>query len=87
MRKNLHSLIHIFLININLISYSFAYINIPFKTKKSTIDDTDKNITRLFRSLLYNNIYVNLEIGEPKQKIEAFLASNDVDFYLSEALS
>ena len=84
MRKNLHSLIHIFLININLISYSFAYINIPFKTKKSTIDDTDKNITRLFRSLLYNNIYVNLEIGEPKQKIEAFLASNDVDFYLSE---
>ena len=84
MRKNLHSLIHIFLININLISYSFAYINIPFKTKKSTLDDTDKNITRLFRSLLYNNIYVNLEIGEPKQKIEAFLASNDVDFYLSE---
>ena len=84
MRKNLHSLIHIFLININLISYSFAYINIPFKTKKSTIDDTDKNITRLFRSLLYNNIYVNLEVGEPKQKIEAFLASNDVDFYLSE---
>ena len=31
------------------------------------------NMTRLFRSLLPNNIYINLEISEPKQKVEIML--------------
>ena len=30
-------------------------------------------MTRLFRSLLPNNIYINLEISEPKQKVEIML--------------
>ena len=84
MKKKFLSLIHIFFININLISYAFSYLNIPFKTKPSIIKDTETNITRLFRSLIYNNIYINLEIGEPKQIVEAFLVSQDVDFYFSE---
>ena len=84
MKKKFLSLIHIFFININLISYAFSYLNIPFKTKPSIIKDTETNITRLFRSLIYNNIYINLEIGEPKQIVEAFLDSQDVNFYFSE---
>jgi len=83
--KNLFpSLFHIFLININLLSYVFSYLNIPFKTKPSTLKDTETNITRLFRSLIYNNIYINLEIGEPKQIVETFLDSKDINFYFSE---
>ena len=84
MKKKFLSLIHIFFININLISYAFSYLNIPFKTKPSIIKDTETNITRLFRSLIYNNIYINLEIGEPKQIVEAFLDSQDINFYFSE---
>ena len=84
MRKIYPSLFHVFLFNINLISYVFAYLNIPFKTKPSILKDTETNITRLFRSLIYNNIYINLEIGEPKQIVEAFLDSQDINFYFSE---
>ena len=84
MKKLFPTLFHIFLININLLSYVFSYINIPFKTKSSTLKDTETNITRLFRSLIYNNIYVNLEIGEPKQIVETFLDSKDINFYFSE---
>ena len=76
-------LFHI-LININFFTSTFEYLIIPFKTKKSIIDNTEHNITRLFRSLLYNNIYINLEIGEPKRTIETFLVSKDIDFYVSE---
>ena len=84
MKKIFPSLFYILLLNINLISYVFSYLNIPFKTKPSIIKDTETNITRLFRSLIYNNIYINLEIGEPKQIVEAFLDSQDVNFFFSE---
>jgi len=82
--KSWKTLIYFFFININLFSYTLSYLIFPFKTKKSIIQDTENNITRLFRSLLYNNIYIDLEIGEPKQKIEAFLDSNSVDLYISD---
>ena len=32
--------------------------------------------------LIPNNIYINLEIGEPKQKVEAFLVSEYEEFFL-----
>jgi hypothetical protein len=82
--KNIILLLFHILININFFTSAFAYLIIPFKTKKSIIDNTEHNITRLFRSLLYNNIYINLEIGEPKRTIETFLVSKDIDFYVSE---
>ena len=82
--KNREKLIYLLFININLFSYSFSYLIFPFKTKKSIIDNTENNITRLFRSLLYNNIYIDLEIGQPKQKIEAFLVSKELYFFISE---
>ena len=82
--KNRKKLIYLLFININLFSYTFSYLIFPFKTKKSILEDTEHNITRLFRSLLYNNIYINLEIGEPKQNVEAFLASKYIYFYFSE---
>ena len=72
--KNVKTLINIFLLNINLLSYTFSsYLIFPFKTKKSIIEDTEHNKTRLFSSLLPNNIYINLEISEPKQKVEIML--------------
>ena len=82
--KKVRTLIHIFLLHINFFQFTFSYLIFPFKTKDSTIDNTEHNITRLFRSLLYNNIFINLEIGEPKQTVEAFLVSKFVDFYFSE---
>ena len=82
--KNRKKLIYLLFININLFYYTFSYLIFPFKTKKSILEDTEHNITRLFRSLLYNNIYINLELGEPKQNVEAFLASKYIYFYFSE---
>ena len=79
--KNVKTLINIFLLNIILFSYTFSYLIFPFKTKKSIIEDTEHNITRLFRSLLPNNIYIYLEIGEPKQNVEAFLVSSFVEIF------
>ena len=67
--KIVKTLINIFLLNINLLSYTFSsYLIFPFKTKKSIIDDTEHNMTRLFRSLLPNNIYINLEISNQNKK-------------------
>ena len=75
---------------INLIIYiihlkqSFSYLVLPFKTRPSQINDTEKNITLFLSSLVDNNIFINLDIGEPKQTIEVFLRSDTNDFYLSE---
>ena len=75
------------MLNINLLSYTFSsYLIFPFKTKKSIIEDTEHNKTRLFSSLLPNNIYINLEISEPKQKVEAFLVSDYVEFFFQKKL-
>ena len=82
--KNVKTLINLFLLNINLFPLILSYLIFPFKTKKSILEDTEHNITRLFRSLIPNNIYINLEIGEPKQKVEAFLVSEYEEFFLSE---
>ena len=80
--KNVKTLINLFLLNINLFPLTLSYLIFPFKTKKSILEDTEHNITRLFRSLIPNNIYINLEIGEPKQKVEAFLVSEYEEFFL-----
>ena len=71
------------MIHLFLIKYSYSYLIFPFKTRESLVNDIETNITRFFRSLKYNHIYINLEIGEPKQTIDVFLADT-CDFYLSE---
>ena len=68
-----------------ILDYSISsYLIYPFKTRKSEVNDTDKNLTFLFRSIIDNNIYINLEIGEPKQIIDVFLRSDIYEFYFSE---
>ena len=68
-----------------ILDYSTSsYLIYPFKTRKSEVNDTDKNLTLLFRSIIDNNIYINLEIGEPKQIIDVFLRSDIYEFYFSE---
>ena len=81
--KNIFIFINLIILNI-LLNNIHSYLIFPFKTRESQINDTDKDITLLFRSLLYNHIYINLEIGEPKQTIEAFLSLDSTDFYISE---
>mgnify|MGYP006873073105 CR=1 FL=1 len=61
-----------------------SYLIYPFKTRKSEINDTDKNLTLLFRSILDNNIYINLEMGDPKQTIDVFIRSDICEFYFSD---
>ena len=68
-----------------ILDYSISsYLIYPFKTRKSEVNGTDKNLTLLFRSIIDNNIYINLEIGEPKQIIDVFLRSDIYEFYFSE---
>ena len=71
---------------INLICFKLfsAYLIFPFKTRKSQIPNTDKNISALFRSLIYNHIFIEVNIGSPKQNVEVFLRSTTTDFYISE---
>ena len=67
-----------------ILDYSISsYLIYPFKTRKSKINDTDKNLTLLFRSILDNNIYINL-VGDPKQIIDVFLRTDICEFYFSE---
>ena len=63
---------------------SFTFIIFPFKTRKPTIKNEDKNITLLLRSIVDNNIFINITIAEPKQIIEAFLRTDLEEFYFSE---
>ena len=63
---------------------NFCFLIFPFKTYQSIIENSDKNLTLLLRSLIDNHIFINLEIGNPKQIIKVFLRSNNNNFYLSE---
>ena len=69
-----------------LLKYIFSYIIFPFKTQRQQLIDEDKNISQLFMSLLDNNIFINLEIGEPNQTIKIFLLSDKNEFYLLQKL-
>ena len=66
------------------IEYSYFYIIYPFKTRNSNILENEKNLTILFRSLLNNHIYINIELGEPRQLIDAFLRTDYTELLLSE---
>ena len=72
------------IIFIFLFNYIYSYLIIPFKTREFQIKDIGDDLTLLLRSLVYNHIYINIEIGEPKQTIEAFLSLSTTDFYVSE---
>ena len=80
--KAIYNLIIFYIILI--IEYCFSYIIYPFKTRITQIENTKNNITLLFRSLLDNNIYINIEIGKPKQIIDAFLRLDSEIIYCSE---
>ena len=67
-----------------LIKSAHSYLVFPFKTHQLPIKDNDKNISLLFNSIFHNNIFISLDIGEPKQTIKIFLRSDKNDFYLSE---
>ena len=69
---------------IALFEYTNSYIIYPFTTRKLIIKDDEKNNTLLFKSLLYNHIYINMKIGEPNQIIDVFLRMDTTEFYLSE---
>ena len=72
------------IINLIFVNLCTCYLIFPFKTRLSQIPDTDKNLTALFRSLVDNHIFIELNIGSPLQTIEMFLRSSSIDFYISE---
>ena len=72
------------IINFFIFKFSISYLVLPFKTREAQIKRSEKNITLFLRSLIDNHIFVNIEIGEPKQTLEAFLRTNSYTFFLSE---
>ena len=78
------SIIFFIITNIIFVNLCSCYLIFPFKTRFSQIPNTDKNLTSLFRSLVDNHIYIELNIGSPTQSIEAFLRSSSYNFYISE---
>ena len=78
------NIIYYILFNLILAKLTLSYVIFPFKTRSSIIPNTDKDITALFKSLIDNNIFIELELGTPPQKIEVFLRSTTPDFYISE---
>lgn len=72
------------IINLIYIKLCSLYLIFPFQTRLSQITNTDKDITALFRSLIYNHIFIELDIGSPEKNIEIFLRSTTTDFYISE---
>ena len=78
------NIILIYIIFIFLFQFSYLYIIYPFQTRKPIINDDEKNITLIFKSLINNNIFINLEIGEPKQLIDIFLRLDKIEFYLCD---
>lgn len=83
MNKN-RAIFNIIFYYIVLVGNSVSYIIYNFKTRKNLIDDTETNITSIFRSLLENNIFINIEMGEPRQIIDIFLRMDTEYFYFSE---
>jgi len=67
-----------------LLKRAHSYLIYPFKTYQLPKKDDDTNISLLFSSIFHNNIFISLDIGEPKQTIKAFLRSDNNDFYISE---
>ena len=55
------------------IEYTQIYIIYLFKTRKPKINDKEKNLTKIFSSLLYSRIHINVDLGETKQSIDTFL--------------
>ena len=82
--KNILNMCIILSILFIIFKNSSSYLIFPFKTKLSSVKDNEENITLLIDSLLENNIYINLEIGEPKQNIDLFLHLENSLFILSE---
>jgi len=76
--------LNLVIFNILLLKFSISYIIYPFKTRMPQIEESESNITLLFRSLIDNNIYINIEMGQPKQVIDVFLRTDVEEFYFSE---
>ena len=77
--KNNKILLFIFLFKL-----SFLYIIYPFQTRKPIINENEKNITLIFNSLIQNHIFINIDIGEPKQLIDIFLHTDKANFILCD---
>ena len=80
--KNKFSIIYLFIIVEFHFKLNSCFLIFPFKTYQSIIENSDKNLTLLLRSILDNHIFINLEIGNPKKIVKVFLRSNTNNFYL-----
>ena len=67
---------------LKLILYINNEIRIPFKTHLTSISSGE--ISEYLKSLIQNDIFIELEVGTPnKQKIASFLKFEEFPFYIS----
>ena len=74
-------LIHFFLINI-LYHNSYSYIVIPFKTYHRQITPSQNIAENFIKENINNTIYIELDIGNPSQKIPALIYSDEFGIFL-----
>lgn len=89
MKDNLNAFHFIFC----LIFFSFFQINIircyyvlPLKTAYDYDPEDSKDRTRIMHNFLTNNIYTELSIGDPIQKLSTFIKSKDYCSYIGSYL-
>lgn len=76
------AILYLFSIIINSIN---SYYVLPLKTYYD-YDSTDTDRTRIMHNLITNNIYTELEIANPPQKLATFIKSKDYCSYIASYL-
>ena len=73
-----------FFLFVFLIEKYSSILVFPFKTRQPIITENEQNMTKLMRSLIQNNIYITLKLGEPRQSVDTFLRYDVRGFYFSD---
>lgn len=84
MAKNL-SLYFFIIISLILIGYVECYFVLPLKTKYD-YEESTKDSTKIMHNFLTNNIYTELNIGNPSQNLATFIKSKDFCSYIGSNL-
>ena len=79
--KFLNVIFQFFLINI-LYQNTYSYIVIPFNTFYKKVQKTQNVAEDFIREYINNTIYIELEIGNPPQKIPSLLYSDEFGIFL-----
>ena len=79
--KILNVLFHFFLLTI-LYHNTYSYIVIPFNTYHPKIQPTQNIAENFIKEYINNTIYIELDIGNPPQKIPSLIYSDEFGIFL-----